>query len=108
MLEETDRIDLISRTEDGKVILGITDAGITTDPQQRFNLLVANVRTCIAYILGDEFERDHPGQSASDAGICVLCANPPTEQMKKLSTVRPTSRPDLVIPVQFEQVPFNW
>ncbi len=76
MLEQTDRIDVIAKTPDGKLLFVITDAGLTPDPEERFRLLLAKLSTYVGYIMGDDFSREHPDKAPSDVAIQIMCARP--------------------------------
>lgn len=80
-LEDSTCIDIVTRSEDGKITLVITDSGITTDPELRFSKLVEKVTTYVGYVLGDEFGVAHPESVPGNVGIKVLCATPPTDKM---------------------------
>ncbi len=101
-LEETDRIDISTTTEDGKVQLVITDAGITTDPVKRLNLLIEKLKTYVSYVISEEFKIDHPGRIVKDVTILVMCRIPPTEQMEKITQVQPSGKPENAIPIVFQ------
>lgn len=107
MLEEPNRIDMIGVTPDGRIMLVITDAGITTDPDRRFALFLANIETCLAYATSDRLAKDHPGKSLADVRIRLMCTNPPTEQMQQLTSVSPANQKDHQIPISIEVVPFG-
>lgn len=105
MLEEPDKIDMAVATPDGKLLLVITDAGITVDAEQRFALLLAKLRTYVGYILSDEFSRAHSKHKPSDVVIRIMCAQPPSPQMQGLTQISPSGRKDLAIPVEIQVFP---
>src|SRR5438132_12859566 len=100
-LEDPEVIDIITTPEPGKLELVICDAGVTTDPRERLELLVAKLRAYVGYILSDEFSQKHPGLGPDDVGIGVVCATPPTPEMLGVTHIRPHAQPDRLIPVTF-------
>ena len=105
MLEESDRIDMAIPTPDGKLLLVITDSGMTADPDERFGLLLAKLGTYVGYVVSEEFSKSHPQHKPTDAVIRIMCAQPPSEKMKGLTQVMPSGRKDLAIPVEFQVFP---
>ena len=105
MLEESDKNDGAVATPDGKLLLLITDAGITADAELRFALLIDKLHTYVGYVLGEDFSRAHPKHKPSDVVIRVMCAQPPSPQMQGLTQISPSGRKDLAIPVEFQVFP---
>lgn len=101
-LEESYRIDIVTKTDEGKISLVITDAGLTTDPQERFAKLIAKLKAYVGYVMGKSFQDDHPGMSTQDVMIVVMCKTPPTEQMQEITQVTPSGDPHNSIPVVFQ------
>jgi len=58
MLEDAEQIDIITQANDGKLILVITDAGITTDPDDRFAKLIEKLKTYVGYLTGQSFKAE--------------------------------------------------
>jgi hypothetical protein len=101
MLEEPDTIDIISEAKDGTTYLVITDAGITADPDERYNCLIEKVRTYVGFIQSPAFEKQCPRSTRAKTSIRVMCATPPTEQMQAIQQVRTRTTPPLEISVEF-------
>ncbi len=103
MLEETDRIDMEAKGEDGKIMLVITDSGMTSDPKERISLFFEKLKTYVAYVMSGDFKKEHPGLTTKDVKILVMCRIPPTEQMAKITQVSPSGIPEKAIPVLFHE-----
>ncbi len=101
-LENPEVIDIILKPVQNKLKLVITDAGVTTDCEERMNLFVAKLRTYVAYITSEEFRAEYPSIRPNDVTICLVTRNPPTEQMSAITHVTPTGDKDNRIAVQFE------
>ncbi len=80
-LEDPHSIDIITRSEDGRIALIITDSGQTTDAEARFLKLVEKTSLYLDYVLSEKFRVDHPEATPGEVKIKVLCATPPTEEM---------------------------
>lgn len=80
-LEDSSRIDITTLREDGKPCFVITDSGLTTNPEERFSLLVEKVTYYLGYILGEGYQQEYPGLKPGDAKILVLCTVAPTDKM---------------------------
>jgi hypothetical protein len=104
-LEELDRIDIVTKTNDGRLNLVITDAGITTDPGDRFAKLIEKLKTYISYITDQSFKGEYPHVSLADINILVMCKTPPTEQMLQIEKVTPKGKPQESIPVIYRLFP---
>jgi hypothetical protein len=102
MLEESDRIDMALKLPDGRVRLVITDAGVTTDAEQRANLLALKLGIYAKYVGDGEFRTNFPDKSPADCEIVVMSRLPATEQMQQMSNVALVNRPEAKIPVRFE------
>jgi hypothetical protein len=83
----------------------ITDAGITTDAEQRHALLLAKLRADMAYVASEQFAISHPDCHPGDVAIQVMCALEPTAEMLALSGVQLKTSTKLSIPVRFEVFP---
>lgn len=108
MLEETDRIDMIAKGHEGQPVLVITDAGITTDPEERKACLIAKLHAYASALGSPEFQQQFPEYKQST--IRVACANPPDEGIRGMSriTVRPQAQEPFDIPLEFEVIPPQW
>ena len=104
-LESTDSIDLARTTDDGRLVLAIIDAGITDEPQERYDLLIAKLRTYVNFALSDQLSASVPGKTAEDVDIEVITVRAATPQMLQVTRVRPQSHPGLEIPVRFVMDP---
>src|SRR6478672_6308531 len=105
-LEDLTCIDLVLKPgEDGKVGLVITDAGITTDPEQRYELFLKKVQGYVSCILSGQFDSTDPGRKPSDFYILLTSVNPATPQMQLIKAVTPRGRPQDAIEVRFEVWP---
>jgi hypothetical protein len=81
MLEDHGIIDDIHQPEDDRIELMIFDAGITTEPEERYAHLVEKLKAYAYYVVKGDFKKDFPGKSIDDVAIRVMCRLPPTEQM---------------------------
>jgi hypothetical protein len=105
MLEEPNVIDIISTTPDGKVLLVITDAGLTADQGQRAAMYAEKLRAYVAYASGEELGRAHPGKTLADVRIRIMSPTPPPGGLDGLSSVSPAGDPTRAIPVEYVQFP---
>jgi hypothetical protein len=101
-LEESETIDIVANDESGGLLLVITDAGVTRDPDERFSLLLPKLTTYLRYVFSDAFASDHPEQKPEAVTIKVVCATPPTEQMKGVTEAKHPAHQGLAVPVLFE------
>ena len=83
-LEETNQIDLGFLTKDGKLVLGIVDAGTITDETTRFNLFWEKLKVYGHYVMSDDFKKEYPNLTTRDVFIFVVCTEPPTEEMERI------------------------
>jgi hypothetical protein len=103
-LEDPNVIDIILKPdEQGKVGLVITDAGLTTDPAQRFALFRQKVINYCTAVIEGEFKQDYPDLSTPDFYIKVISELPPTPEMLAMSVVGSKSRPEHRMEVYFER-----
>src|SRR4051812_22127140 len=101
-LEDLTQIDItLNPDKDGKIGLVITDAGITTDPAERYNLFVQKVKAYVNCILNGQFDSMFPGLKPSDFFILLQSANPATPQMLNIKEVTPRGRPEDKIEIRF-------
>ena len=106
-LEDPSVIDMGIKEDGGRLALVITDSGMTTDPDERLRMLLAKLRTYAEYVTSNEFSAEHPGSAVENVGIRVMCAVPPTEQMKGMTHVTPTCDVEIRIPIEFVLFPGN-
>jgi hypothetical protein len=102
-LEDPDVLDIVTRPEPNKLQLVISDAGITTDPGERLDKLIAKLKTYVGYILSEEFARKYPDVGPDDVSIAVVCATQPTPEMLEITHLSPRTQPDRMIAVQFQR-----
>src|SRR5687767_11839300 len=100
-LEDPGVIDLVTMPQPGKLELVICDVGVTTDPAERCEKLIAKLRSYAAYIFSEQFASEHPGLGPDDVGIAVICSTPPTSEMLAITHVRPRVEPPRLIAVRF-------
>jgi hypothetical protein len=102
-LEDPEVIDITTRPEPNKLELMITDAGVTTDPRERLNLLMAKLRAYVNYILSEEFAAEYPELGPEDVSIVLVSDTAPTSDMLQITHVKPRSHPGRRIPVHFRR-----
>jgi|GEM_PF-5915532 hypothetical protein len=86
-LENSDCIDMIVATQEGRLQLVITDSGETSAPERRLQLFQEKVKTYAAYLSGKSFEAEHPGKHIADCDIVAMTRIAPTDALLKLSTI---------------------
>lgn len=97
-LEDRTIIDMVLTPDaHGKIGLIITDSGVTTDPEERLNLLQNKLQVYVADILQGGLAAEYPGKTAGDFFIHVTCALPPTAAMLAITSVG-----EPPVPVTFE------
>ena len=101
-LEEPGRIDIITKSENGGINLIITDAGITVEPQERFEKLRTKLANYVRYVGSEAFRTNHPGVSPETVSIQVISKNEPTEQMRQIEFVASDAAPAIRVPVSFQ------
>lgn len=105
MLEESDSIDMISQDKSGVVWFTIVDAGITTEPEERYQCLIEKLRTYLGFIMSPDFATQHPGVQRSAVKIRVMSRTQPTPKMAEIRQIRSRTTPPFEIPVLFELSP---
>ena len=105
MLEQPDVIDIVSTTPDGKVLLVITDAGLTADQGQRAAMYAEKLRAYVAYACSEELGRANPRKTLADVRIRIMSPTPPPGGLSGLSSVSPAGDPTRAIPVEFVRFP---
>ncbi len=101
-LEDPSAIDIVAKTKDGRILLIITDAGLTTDPEERLELLQAKLKAYVAYAIGPEFSEDYPNVDCSKVGLHVICNTEPTEEMKDITAVCARTDRSYEFPLTYE------
>lgn len=103
-LEDTDQIDIVTAPDaDGKVELVIVDAGVTTKPKLRRELLLEKVNLYFQAVRSGYFSKQHPKLKTSDYRIKVVCFTPPTPGMFEVTHIRSKTQPEHHMEVHFEQ-----
>ena len=92
-LEEQQVIDGVRTTEDGKIVLVISDTGKVTNPQERMASLIQKLKSYINSIVAGDIKRDHPEKTAQDFVIEVECRREPTPEMRSITQVMPRKDP---------------
>jgi len=105
MLEECDKIDATAITKDGKLELVVMDAGLTEDPEERYQHLIEKLKVYLFYLTKGDFKKDHPDRTATDTQIRVMCKLPPTDKMSQMSAVRNPDNPSEVVVIVFQHFP---
>lgn len=101
-LEDPNTIDAISKIKNGKMWLGLTDAGVTTDPKERFKKLMVKLGVYVNFIMNKQFKKEYPGVKPKNVIIKVICANEPTKEMRQLDKVMPHGDRENMIKVEYE------
>ncbi len=101
-LEKLDTIDMVLKPKDDQIVLVITDAGVTTDPGERYDLLLKKLGSYVNYAFSADFAQTYPGITPDKVIIRVICATPPTEMMQQIFNVGKRSERPERITVEFE------
>jgi hypothetical protein len=108
-LEEQQVIDGVRKTEDGKIVLVISDTGKVANPQERVSNLVHKLKSYINSIMAGDIKRDYPEKTAQDFVIEVECRREPTPEMRSITRVMPAKDPANMVHVRFvESVKGTW
>jgi hypothetical protein len=102
-LEKTDVVDIVLKPQDGKITLVVVDAGTTSDPQERYALLLKKLETYVAYATSGGFREQHPHIPVNNVNVRVICAIPPTEEMTQILTIGPSGDRINRMAVEFEE-----
>ena len=102
-IQDTNVIDLIVKDKKGGLNLIIVDGGVA-DPQKRFQLLAAKLKTYVNHVMSDEFRKEHPGVTPKNVTIMVFCETEPTEQMKQIVQVSPAGDRENSISVVYSKM----
>jgi hypothetical protein len=101
-LEETDVVDVITSGPEGRLSLIVIDAGLTEDPEERYALLAAKLRTYMGYCLDEGFADQHPGARLDRVAFRVICRIPPTPAMVAIVELTTRGPVPVRIPVSIE------
>ena len=101
MLEDPTTVDFITKSDDGKISLIITDSGMTTNEEERLKFLKANLFNYLNFIVSEDFAAEYPGVRPSDVAITVICATKPTPQMTELTYVALGDDKENAVAVEF-------
>jgi hypothetical protein len=102
-LEKTDVVDIVLKPQDGRMTLIVVDAGTTPDPQERFALLVKKLGAYVGYATSPAFRQQYPDIPVNNVTVRVVCAIPPTEEMKQILNVGPGGDRINRMQVEFEE-----
>lgn len=105
MLEEYDKIDAITRSDDGSVQLVIMDAGLTENPDERFGHLMNKLRTYVAHASSPTFQEEYPDLTPGKVGFLVMCRRPPTEKMAHTTTIARADNQDEKFIISYRHFP---
>jgi hypothetical protein len=99
-LEDLSVIDMMFR-KDGRLVLVITDSGVTSDPAQRERLMKAKLNLYAHALAQDEFQQEHP--DFRTAKIRVTCAAAPEESLRAIAGVKvsPQQGESFQVPIEF-------
>lgn len=103
-LEDPNVIDIVAEA-DGKVVLIITDSGLTSDPEKRYALLTRKLGGYLQAIVSGEFREQYPHHSTADFVIEVACATPPTPQMEAITRIAPPGDRTNLVEVRYRMFP---
>ncbi|PQV62398.1 hypothetical protein B1R32_1401 [Abditibacterium utsteinense] len=101
-LEDTNVIDIVTTSEEGKTVLVLTDAGVTSDPEARNALFMEKLKTYMGAIMSGDLTDQFPAASPRNYEIRVMCTLPPTEEMLAIRSMSPKGDPRNAVPVEFE------
>jgi len=100
-LEDAQVIDVVRQTDDGKIVVVITDSGTIKDPAERVACLIQKLKAYINSIASGDLKRDYPEKTAKDFLIEVECRHRPTPEMLGITQVMPRKDPANTVPVRF-------
>jgi hypothetical protein len=102
-LEKTDVVDIVLKPQDGRMTLIVVDAGTTPDPHERYALLVKKLGAYVGYATSPGFREQYPDIPLNNVTARVICAIPPTEEMKQILNVGPSGDRVNRMQVEFEE-----
>lgn len=105
MLEEYDKIDTITKSDDGTMQLVIMDAGLTEDPDERYGHLINKLRTYVAYATSSTLQEKYPDVSPDRISFLVMCRIPPTQKMESTTTIARADDQDRMFPISYRHFP---
>ena len=107
MLEDAHMIDGIALTDEDprRVALGIVDAGTTSDPARRMQLLLQKINSYLLAIGSGRLAEMHPGKSYRDFLIDVVCRTRPTPEMCSVGRVSAGADAETYVEVVFRPGP---
>ena len=108
-LEDSSSVDMVGKTQDGRLGLYITDSGQTSNDVERLEKLKNKIE-CYGHYIADKVATDYQEYGANNIEIIVLCKNPPTKEMLRVDSVsismKTTSESETYeIPVVFKLFP---
>ena len=101
-LGETKKIDIITKDKEGRIVLVINDFGEIKKPEERFQKLIAKLKSYVNFVLSEDFRKSYPNTEAKDVIIKVICKEKPTAEMKNIDKVMPQGDINNMITVKFE------
>lgn len=104
MLEEYDKIDTITSDAEG-IQLVVMDAGLTEDPDERYDHLINKLRSYVAYATSLEFREKYPYASTDNVSILVMCRIPPTEKMLNTTAIARADNQEEMLQIHYRHFP---
>ena len=105
MLEEHDKIDAITQSDDGTIQFVIMDGGVTEDPDERYGHLMNKLGTYVAFATSAKFQEEHPGITPEKISFLVMCRVPPTEKMENTITIARADNQDENFQIRYQHFP---
>lgn len=106
-LAKTATIDAVTQQETGKLTMVIVDAGTARDDEDRYQQLLAKLRTYLGFAVSQSFRDNNPGMRLADVTVRVVCAVPPTDKMRQIVFVGPKGDRVNRMRVRFEHLRTN-
>lgn len=90
MMSDRTTIDLVATTQDGKIIMAITEyRNWSRRLEEMHRDLWNKLNAYVGFVLSEEFSRQHPGKTSADVQIKLMTAvDPPPETLEYLAKVR--------------------
>ncbi len=71
-ITDTNKIDLIARTKDGRAELVIVEEHPWTGTEERLKMFLEKIKTYVAYALGDQFKEMYPDLAQKIVTIKIM------------------------------------
>ena len=104
-LEDPDSIDIMGQSKDGRPLLVITDAGLSSSDEERVDKLLAKLKTYAWFVTSPDYLEKFPGCEPGDAIIEVTCATEPSERMRQVGGISLRGERACRIEVRYRVVP---